>query len=48
MGTTHSSLNTLKQNEVLLKFASSPIDEKNSNYWNELLSFTYSNINRSL
>ena len=50
MGATQSSLNTLKQNENLIKFASSPdIDENNLNYWNEILLFTYSNnIYRSL
>jgi len=49
MGSTHSSLNSLKQNENLIKFASSSkVDEKNLNYWLELLSFTYSNVYRSL
>ena len=48
MGTTQSSLNSLKENVNLVQFASSKVDEKNSNYWNELLMFTYSNIYRSL
>lgn len=48
MGTTQSSFKKLTSQESLVKFASSPIDEKNLEYWNELLSFTYPNVYRTL
>ena len=47
MGSTVSSLNNLKQNQLLVKLVSNEhitADEANEEYWHQLLSFAFTNL----
>lgn len=47
MGSTVSSLNNLKQNELLTKLVSSQhigSDSSNDHFWDQLLSFAFNNL----